>query len=342
MPSTIRPLLLKGHSRPLTHVVFNREGDLLITCAKDQKPNIWWSDNGERIGTYEGHEGVVWQCDFSFNSSRILTGSGDKRVILWETQTGKKLDEWTHNSQVRTVQFAIGDRMFVAATDSSFSQTPTIYIYNLSESGRKVSDEPVQIMTTTDTKVGKYVGALWGPLNQTIITASDDGYIRIWNVETGEVIRKIQAHKRQINNIQYSKDRTMIITASSDQTAKLWGIKVNSDSVTDARDIDLELKRTFTSDRPLNAAAISPSHPYIIVGGGQEAMNVTTTRAQAGKFETDFYHIVYTEFLGAVKGHFGPINTLAFNPTGKSFVSGAEDGYCRLHHFDKEYLTHKT
>src|ERR1700738_545342 len=84
-----------------------------------------------------GHEGVVWQCDFSFNSSRILTGSGDKRVILWETQTGKKLDEWTHNSQVRTVQFAIGDRMFVAATDSSFSQTPSIYIYNLSESGRK-------------------------------------------------------------------------------------------------------------------------------------------------------------------------------------------------------------
>lgn len=70
-------------------------------------------------------------------------------------------------------------------------------------------------------------------------------------------------------------------------------------------------------------------------------MNVTTTSAKAGHFETDFYHIVYSEFLGAVKGHFGPINTLAFSPTGKAFASGAEDGYIRLHHFDKEYLQNK-
>ena len=75
-----------------------------------------------------------------------------------------------------------------------------------------------------------------------------------------------------------------------------------------------------------------------ILGGGQEAMNVTVTSAKVGHFEVDFHHLVYEHKLGSVKGHFGPVNTLAFAPDGKSFVSGSEDGYVRLHHFDKEYF----
>jgi WD40 repeat protein len=39
--------------------------------------------------------------------------------------------------------------------------------------------------------------------------------------------------------------------------------------------------------------------------------------------------------MGNVKGHFGPIHTLSFSPDGRSFASGSEDGYVRLHHFDQ-------
>ena len=58
-----RPILLKGHSRPLTRVKFNRDGDLLFTCGKDHKPNVWYAENGERLGTYNGHNGSVYDCD---------------------------------------------------------------------------------------------------------------------------------------------------------------------------------------------------------------------------------------------------------------------------------------
>ena len=36
-----------------------------VTCAKDHTPNIWYSDDGERIGTYKGHNGAVWTCDIT-------------------------------------------------------------------------------------------------------------------------------------------------------------------------------------------------------------------------------------------------------------------------------------
>jgi hypothetical protein len=32
---------------------------------------------------------------------------------------------------------------------------------------------------------------------------------------------------------------------------------------------------------------------------------------------------------------------VAINPTGRDYASGAEDGYVRLHHFDKDYLEMK-
>lgn len=68
-------------------------------------------------------------------------------------------------------------------------------------------------------------------------------------------------------------------------------------------------------------------------------MNVTTTSTRAGKFEVRFYHSIYEEEVGRVKGHFGPINTVAYHPSGLGFASGAEDGYVRLHEFDPDYYT---
>jgi len=67
-------------------------------------------------------------------------------------------------------------------------------------------------------------------------------------------------------------------------------------------------------------------------------MSVTTTAGKVGKFETRFFHLIYEEEFGSVKGHFGPINALAINPNGRNYASGAEDGYVRLHQFDKSYL----
>jgi len=70
-------------------------------------------------------------------------------------------------------------------------------------------------------------------------------------------------------------------------------------------------------------------------------MSVTTTSVTAGKFEVRFFHKIFQEEIGRVKGHFGPINTLAFHPSGKSFASGGEDGYIRIHHLDPDYFTFK-
>ena len=49
----------------------------------------------------------------------------------------------------------------------------------------------------------------------------------------------------------------MFISASKDTTAKLW-------------DMDqLENKKTYKTERPVNSAAISPNKDHVVLGGGQ-------------------------------------------------------------------------
>lgn len=135
-----------------------------------------------------------------------------------------------------------------------------------------------------------------------------------------------KGHKSQINDMQFNNDSTMFITASKDHTAKLF----DGESL-------MHLK-TYKTERPVNSATISPIYDHVVLGGGQDAMDVTTTSSRQGKFDARFYHLVFEEEFARLKGHFGPINSLAFHPNGRSFSSGGEDGYVRINTFDQSYF----
>ena len=71
-----RPILLKGHERSITVVKFNYDGDLLFTGSKDHVPSVWRS-TGERLGTFNGHKGTIWDIDVCRFSKRVITASAD-------------------------------------------------------------------------------------------------------------------------------------------------------------------------------------------------------------------------------------------------------------------------
>ena len=100
---------------------------------------------------------------------------------------------------------------------------------------------------------GRVMRAVWGPLNQTLISAGEDGSLRLWDVEarakrparcrrlvllslaslflrscrcfvlqTGKQLAENRDHKKQINDLTMSADLTHFITGSLDKTAKVW------------------------------------------------------------------------------------------------------------------------
>jgi len=319
----MRPLMLHGHERSITQIKYNREGDLLFSASKDTTPNIWFSVNGERLGTFEGHGGAVYCIDVDWESTHVLTGSADNTCRLWDTETGKQLHELKTNSGVRSCGFSYSGHSIAFTTDQTMGYPSELMMFDTRDSAQMTNNEPWQTLSMPPSKA---LTSLWCCLDNIIITGHESGAICQWEVCSGEMLRKVSEHNKQINDMQLSTDGTMMISASKDNSAKLFDIQT------------LEVKRQYKTDRPVNSAAMSPLRPHVVLGGGQEARDVTTTSARVGKFDARFYHTVFEEEFGRVKGHFGPINSLAFHPDGKSYSSGGEDGYVRVHNFDNSYF----
>jgi len=317
---------LQGHERALTQIRYNKDGDIIFSTAKDQHICAWYAHNGERLGTYHGHQGAIWTVDVDPTSTLIASGAADNTVRLWDVKSGKCLKTWDFNTAVKRVEFNEDATQLLAVTEQRMGFLGTIVVLdiNLDVEGPQ-SDDRALTITCAESKA---TVAGWSYMSKYIIAGHEDGTVSQYDAKTGEQLDNTQVHEpdMQLTDLQWSPDRTYFITASKDKTAKLVNAR------------DLEVMKTYVADTPLNSASITPKKDFVILGGGQAAMDVTTTSARQGKFEARFYHKIFEEEIGRVRGHFGPLNTVAVDPTGKGYASGGEDGYVRVHQFDKGYF----
>lgn len=317
---------MSGHTRALTQVKYSPDGDIIFSVAKDQQICAWFSANGERLGTYHGHQGAIWTVDVDPTTTLLASGAADNTIRLWDVKSGKLLKTWDFGTAIKRVEFSADGTQLLGVTEKRQGHLSTIVVYDIKlDVEAEQSDEQALRIVVDESKA---TVAGFSYQSEYIISGHEDGTVSQWDAKTGELIDSTQAHEpdMMVTDLQWAPDRSYFITASKDKSAKLITAKT------------LEVLKSYTADTPLNSAAITPIKDYVILGGGQAAMDVTTTSARQGKFEARFYHKIFEEEIGRVRGHFGPLNYVAVDPNGKSYASGGEDGYVRLHHFDKGYF----
>lgn len=321
----MRPLVLHGHSRPLTKIRFNHEGDLIFTASRNPCPVVFNAITGQRVGTYDSGTGVVWSIDVDFTTTRVAAGSPEN-MWIWDAETGEVIYQVPTSNSTRCCAFGYNGQQILYTTDSTMSISPKLCIADLRDPSQFTSPSKSSFFFEEKTE-GRPLCILWGPLDRTFITGTRSGMLKKWDVRNpGEVLQKSTEHTNEIRDIGGYPDYSMFVTASKDCSAKLFDYET------------MEKLKTYQTDRPVNSAAISPLRDHVVLGGGQEAAEVTTTAQQSGKFEAQFFHTIFEEEFARVKGHFGPINTIAFHPDGRGYASGGEDGFVRVHRFDPKYF----
>lgn len=336
----MHPLQLHLHERPLTLVKFNYDGDFFLTASKDGDVCLVRTDTCERIGTYHPQgdkSGAIFAIDVTMDSKYVVTAGADGKLAFYKFE-GDFMHSFNHGGILKFVEWnqKPGEQNMVVTCNDKFKDTQQgttpnrIMVWQFQPNKKLLSIDSELPMKCTKAK--------WGPFDETLVSIFEEGTIVIWDAMKGNKIKTIDAHKGPISSLNFTEDRMLMITASKDQTAKLWTM-----------DDEYECINTYETDRPLNDAAISPLYNdeenppkhHILMGGGQEARDVTTTGSTSGKFEALLWHMVYAEEIGSIKGHFGPMNTLAWRRDGKGFVTGGEDGFVRVFTFDNEYFTSK-
>jgi translation initiation factor 3 subunit I len=326
----MRPILLKGHERSITQIKYGADGDIIFTFSKDSKPMAWWTDTGERLGTYNGHQGAVWSGDVTPDTRLLLTGSADSYCKMWNVMTGECLVSFEMQGPVRAVRWAEGGKRFLVLSFPLHAKregaSPLLQIFDMPAEG--VSGDRVlePWEATISVKVPKSQTAEWMPFNRAVMVGGLDGKLRLYDPVSGSQVFEVDAHEDTIFDIQFNADKTLFITSSKDCLARLFDTK------------RMRCLKKYHCSVPVNSASIHPKFEHVMIGGGQDAMNVTTTAAREGGFEVRFHKMISEEIFGTVKGHFGPINSLAFHPFGTGYASGSEDGFIRIHVFDDAYM----
>lgn len=90
--------------------------------------------------------------------------------------------------------------------------------------------------------IATYNALAFSPDGSLLATGTGEGDVRIWDVNTGNLLQTMTGHKYAVRYVLFSPDGTMIASGASDNTARVWqvsnGINLTVYKIkTDARDI---------------------------------------------------------------------------------------------------------
>jgi translation initiation factor 3 subunit I len=108
----MKPILLRGHEKPISVVKFNFDGDLLFTGAKEKRVNLWYSISGERIGSYDT-KAAVMTLDVTNDSSILAVGTLLGTLEFFNVETGNRLGVISCDAKFLSIQFSYGDNKII-------------------------------------------------------------------------------------------------------------------------------------------------------------------------------------------------------------------------------------
>jgi len=284
---------IASDSSSIVSVAFSPDGKYAL-IAKNNKASLWEWMQGKLIKTFSGDENALVSACFSPDGSRILTGSVDGTVKVWDRNSGREIQSFKVESErgLKSAAFSPDGKNILTLSDPSvcllWDATSGKQIRQLAEEasyalfapdGKSVLlGEPFRLIDVntgneirtidrlrsghgfnalTFSADGKYL--LAGHEEFSLRTGLESCHASLWDVQTGEEIR-IFKHDRSVNAVAFSPDGKFVLTGSEDRTVKQWITETG------------ELVSTLSGHaQPITAVAYSTDGAEVLIAGNASA-----------------------------------------------------------------------
>jgi len=349
----MKPIILSGHCRPIKDLKFTSNSEHLFSGSIDRNVILWATETGQKIMTYQ-HTAAVNTIGVTSDSKLLVTGDNTGTSYIWDVNGGNLLKKMENDALLNLKSLTISNddkRVILIQSGRNKDSTSSVDMYNLLDIFMKSCGtlsiqafEPLFHLESL--KAQKYISPRFTKDDNRLYLSRDDGYIELIEInEKKKVIKEKKFHNDVIMDFDLSNNDDLLLTASLDGTSHVIDTE------------NYEVIHTFKPQNPtrnINACKLLPSvlnnkenweneRYHAVISGGQDCRNVTTTNAKEGGFDLEFVNFLTSESVGSIKGHFGPVNTLAFSKDGRILVSGAEDSTVRIQNmtdyiFDKKNI----
>lgn len=94
---------------------------------------------------------------------------------------------------------------------------------------------------------GKQIGKDWrdgdsdvwtialSPDEKKVVSGSEDGGVRLWDIDTGKLIAKWTGHTNTVVSVCWSRDGHRVVSGSEDETARQWAWRTERRSSVQSR-----------------------------------------------------------------------------------------------------------
>lgn len=251
--------MYKACNHVITCVAYSHNGKFMAIGTKHNGVYIKFNNKGnpgqfhhilsDRLGCIP-NEACITSVVFSFDDKLVFSGSSDKSIKVWNTDTG--VLEFQLNGHTRSVKFisvSSDGQHIISGSDK------TVRIWNItSKTQIHQLDYDTNICSVTYSPNSKYIiiniagtnvsvldavsyqevyhldyeqdvsSIVISPDNVYMAIGSYDNTIRIYNFKTGDIIRILYDHKEYVYSIAFSPDSRFMASSSADHTIQVWDV----------------------------------------------------------------------------------------------------------------------
>ncbi len=291
-PPTPAPLPpIDAHAGGVKQIAFTANGDRIVSTGNDQTIKLWSTGSRtlSRIVPLDGGAPTA----LAIRGEEALVGHADGVVSAWDLSTSRKRGTFQRNEAAIWAIAPTGDgaRFATAAHDwkialwDGTSATTPLHMF-------EGHNNAVQALA-------------FAPAGSLLASGSADKTVRLWSLNTLEMLRSYRGASDFITAVAISADGKNVAAASLDGSIRVW-------STSSSR-----LKRRYTGHGGgVSSIAFSPDGTFLVTGGEDGTVRL--------------WDLDRRRSVRAFAGHRGKVETVAFTPDGLRIASGGADGTIRL------------